>query len=56
MLVHYLSDPLKARRTAALRALRELTGKTYGYDLSFSVAENAAAIADWKKAVAPMGK
>ena len=56
LLVHYLSDPLKARRKAAVRALREITGKTYGYDLSFSVAENAAAIADWKKAAAALGK
>ena len=56
LLIHYLSDPLKARRKASVRALREITGKTFGYDLSFSVAENAAAIADWKKAVAAMAK
>ncbi len=56
LLVHYLSDPLKARRKASVRALREITGKTFGYDVSLSVADNAAAIADWKKAVVTLGK
>ena len=49
--VHYLSDPVKARRRVAARALRELTGKSFGYDPGLPVDENGPAIEDWKKFV-----
>lgn len=47
-LVHYLEAPLRARRKAAVLALRRITGKTCGYELTWPVSENAAAIKAWK--------
>jgi len=48
LLVHYLSDSKKARRRAAIQALRRITGSTRGYDEKLSPELNADAIQAWR--------
>jgi len=53
-LAQYLSDPQRARRKAAMLALQRITGKKCGFEPAWSTAENAAAIAAWKKLAASL--